>query len=89
MTEEDDIIAAHRHSSCHRMEVLGSNRCGCFYCLAIFDAQEVTLWVDERDGVGQTALCPRCGIDSVIGEASRFPLTPEFLTRMHEYWFEQ
>ena len=36
---------------------------------------------------GQSALCPRCGIDSVIGADSGYPITVEFLTRMKEHWF--
>jgi hypothetical protein len=34
-----------------------------------------------------TARCPRCGIDSVIGSASGYPITREFLQTMKSYWF--
>lgn len=46
-------------------------------------------WIDVLDDsdIGQTAMCPYCGIDSVIGSASGFPITPEFLMRMRAYWF--
>ena len=33
------------------------------------------------------ALCPSCGIDSVIGDASGFPITEEFLVAMEARWF--
>jgi hypothetical protein len=49
-------IAAHKHSSRHRTEVLASERCGCFYCLAIFDPSDIPDWVDEshhKDGGGK------------------------------------
>jgi len=82
-----DHIRAHRHSSRHREEVLASGRCGCFYCRAIFEPSEIKGWVDEREGVGQTALCPRCGIDSVIGSESGYSITEEFLARMQAHWF--
>ncbi|KAB0489149.1 cytoplasmic protein, partial [Pseudomonas vancouverensis] len=36
---------------------------------------------------GNTALCPKCGIDSVIGSASNAPVNPEFLLKMYEHWF--
>jgi hypothetical protein len=62
--------------------------CGCFFCLATFPPGEIKDWVDENeDGVGQTALCPYCGIDSVIGSASGFPITREFLEEMHRFYF--
>jgi hypothetical protein len=40
--------------------------------------------LDEGDG---TALSPECGIDSVIGSASGYPVTLDFLRRMQEHWF--
>ena len=77
-----DIIGAHRLSIRHRGEVLASERCGCFYCGAIFPPADIKDWTDEWEGVGPTALCPKCGIDSVIGSESGYPVTPEFLTAM-------
>ena len=90
------IIAAHKHSSQHRAEILSSRRCGCFYCLAIFLPTEVQDWVDWPEGTpegqeldaGTTALCPHCGIDAVIGSSSGFPVTFEFLAEMRNHWFE-
>ncbi|MCW1926235.1 cytoplasmic protein [Luteolibacter arcticus] len=81
------FIAAHRHSSNHREELLRSATCGCFHCLRIFTPSTIEEWVDEIDGVGITALCPACGIDSVVGEASRYPITTEFLKTMSRHWF--
>ena len=81
---DDQVKLAHRHSSLHSREVARSALCGCFYCLAVFQPSEIAAWCDE----GDTALCPRCGIDSVIGDASGFPVTsPELLARMKQYWF--
>jgi acetone carboxylase gamma subunit len=37
--------------------------------------------------MGTTALCPYCGIDSVIGDKSGFPITKEFLEKMYQHWF--
>lgn len=82
-----DHIRAHRHSIRHRDEVLASDVCGCFYCLAIFEPTQIDRWIDQADGVGQTALCPECGIDSVVGSASGYPVTKAFLQAMHEHWF--
>lgn len=82
-----DIIRAHRHSIRHRNEVLASSLCGCFYCGAIFPPSEISDWTDAWEGAGQTALCPRCGIDSVIGSESGYPVTSEFLAAMQAHWF--
>lgn len=66
---------------------MASERCGCFYCGVIFEPSEIKDWVDEWEGLGQTALCPHCGIDSVMGSESGYPITEEFLTLMHAHWF--
>ncbi len=78
-----DIQEAHVHSSKHRFEILTSTLCGCFYCEKTFQADEIVDWTDDD----QTAQCPKCGIDSVIGSASGFPINAEFLHQMREYWF--
>lgn len=87
---------AHKRSILHRSEVERSDLCGCFYCLATFTPGEITDWTDwpdgtpegEEDRYGRTALCPRCGIDSVIGSAAGYPLLPEFLGAMNVRWFQ-
>ncbi len=84
-----DVQEAHKHSSNHRAEVLASTICGCFYCGQTFAPAEIEDWIDETDDQpeGTTALCPKCGIDSVIGDRSGFPLTPAFLQQLNRYWF--
>jgi len=86
---DNDHIDAHRFSINHKPELIKDNLCGCFYCLTIFHPHEIKEWWnnDTADKRG-TAVCPYCGIDSVIGESSGYPITVEFLTRMQEYWFE-
>ncbi|OWV25918.1 hypothetical protein B7988_07625 [Fibrobacter sp. UWB1] len=36
----------------------------------------------------QTALCPYCAVDSVIPDASGWPLDADFLKKMKLWWFE-
>lgn len=87
--KDPDIITAHKHSIRHRSEVMNSTVCGCFYCLTTFLPSEITTWTDkDESGIGQTALCPECKIDSVIGDESGFQLSLEFLKKMSDYWFQ-
>ena len=78
-----DVISAHSFCKNHRAQIEASDRCGCFYCLSVFSPADITEWVD----LDTTALCPRCGIDSVIGSASGAPVDSAFLSRMNEHWF--
>lgn len=86
-----DVVGAHRHSSNHRAELKESFQCGCFYCLHIFEPMAIVEWVDVPDGkdldAGNTAIYPYCGVDSVIGSASGFPITAPLLLAMQARWF--
>jgi hypothetical protein len=81
------VQEAHKHASHHRAEVLSSGVCGCFYCGSTFPPQDIAEWTDEVGGEGQTALCPRCGIDSVLGDRAGVDLSPGFLHNMKSFWF--
>jgi hypothetical protein len=81
----------HSESGWHEDAIGQSKKCGCFYCMAIFDPSEIEEWVEESSdgprGTGKTALCPYCGIDAVLPESSLYSLTPELLKAMHEKYF--
>ena len=79
-----DVIDAHAFSINNEEALMKESKCGCFYCLEIFSPKEISEWVEDASG---TAVCPFCGIDSVIGESSGYPITKEFLEAMKKYWF--
>jgi hypothetical protein len=79
----DAYKPAHEHARLHREEVLGSEQCGCFFCGATFKPGAISEWVEN----GQTALCPNCGIDAVIGDKSNYQPSKGFLLSMFKYWF--
>lgn len=87
---EKILEEAHQHSLKNREEIVKSELCGCFYCEATFAPSEIEDWVDEgKNSIGQTALCPKCGIDSVVGSKSGLCISEkEFLKEMHKYWFD-
>ena len=79
---------AHTHSIFHKKEILESDICGCFYCKKTFLPTAIKEWCDENNPKGPTALCPKCGIDSVIGSKSGYPVNNiEFLEEMNKRWF--
>lgn len=61
--------------------------CGCFYCKRIFKVSEINEWIDDESG--NTAVCPYCGIDSVIPESTdgEYELTQEILQEMNQRFF--
>lgn len=65
-----------------------SETCGCFYCEKIYDPDEIYDWIVEYNSpsTDRTAMCPYCGIDSVIPDI-KVHLSKELLRAMHERWF--
>ena len=77
------LVAAHKHASQHRVELEASSRCACFFCFKTFHPSTIKSWIDAK----QTALCPGCGVDSVIGSASEMRIDDTFLRNMHRHFF--
>ena len=80
-----DHVAARRSSSSNRGELESSSVCGCFHCGVIFHPSLIEEWME--DAWDETAVCPFCGVDSVIGDRSGWPIKPAFLERMRRFWF--
>lgn len=69
----------------NKTELLQYKNCGCFYCLNLLKVEEITEWVNESDNT-ETAVCPKCGIDSILSE--KYPIFEKiFMEEMQNYWF--
>ena len=84
-----NYIQAHEFCHNHMKRLQRDRVCGCFFCLEIFHSSEITEWIIEDNACDRfgTAICPDCGIDSVIGESSGYPITKNFLKMMQQHWF--
>lgn len=84
--DNDFLKLAHKNSSCHKEEILKGDLSGCFHCGETFLPTEINEWIKENNNRGETAICPKCGIDSVL--SSKLPIKDEkFLSEMHKFWF--
>lgn len=79
--ENHPLRIAHRQSTRNREALQASPMCHCFYCLASFPPSEIKRWIDKE----LTALCPKCGIDSVLPDSA--VSSAEFLREMERHWF--
>lgn len=77
----------------HKEDLKNSVFAGCYYCCIIFSADSVEEWVSSYSKRGEhhlavkdCAICPNCGIDSVLPD-SKVSLTTEMLKEMCQYWF--
>jgi hypothetical protein len=82
LDREREASRLHRHTRANRMELEASEVCGCIACERIYFPSEIVGWLDE-----ETAVCPHCGVDAVVGSASGIPIMPGVLRRAHERWF--
>lgn len=67
--------------------VKASEMCGCYFCKSIFPSTEVgdNDWI--TDSHGRTVLCPECGIDAVLGDASGIPIQEDVLEELYDVKF--
>jgi len=86
-----DYTTIHKESGWHEDTIKKSNICGCFNCFHIFSPNEINEWVNEDPkcprGAGKTAICPNCGIDSVLPESKNYELNIGLLKKMHYKYF--
>lgn len=100
----NELLAAHRHTSKNRGELEASSTCGCCSCVEIFSPLEIVAWTgldmaafdnpdadlnDPEAMNNETALCPKCGSEALIGDKSGYPITQDFLNRMNLAWFQK
>lgn len=82
MTKEK-IQEAIKYATSNKQSIQKSEKAACYYCLKTYNSSEVLEFI-EPEG---TALCPKCGIDSVLPSNSPYELLPEVLKELHKYWF--
>ncbi|MEK6832559.1 MAG: cytoplasmic protein [Nanoarchaeota archaeon] len=80
-----EINFIHDCSSNNKESINKSKMCGCFYCLSWFKPELIMEWTDK----GETAICPFCKVDSVLGERDEYMLNDLLLENMKEYWFDR
>jgi len=85
MDNKSDYIVAHDFCTGNKNQLTKDKECGCFYCLRIFSPSKITFWFKDKSG--ETAFCPYCGIDAIIGKSSGYPITIQFLQIMKDHWF--
>lgn len=84
--KKNNYQAIHKYCTNNHKSLSKAKKCGCFYCCTIFNPAEIVEWVEQDD----SAVCPHCGIDSVIpeSETGEYELTEELLKEMYKVWFE-
>ena len=75
------LLRYKKHAEDNEIEIVQSKKCGCYFCRQVYDARNVQEWIDDERGV--TALCPECGMDAVIGDASGIEISKPLMKEMN------
>lgn len=87
METEQRMKDAAKHSRSNRSEIEASGLCACYCCESTVPAKDVCEWTPSKGSLEECAVCPTCGCDSLIGDASGIELDPAFLSAMSEHFF--
>lgn len=68
----------------NRQAINQSKNAGCFHCLKLFPIEEIKLYTDND----QTAICPYCNTDCVIGDYCGWQITNESLKIANKFWYQ-
>lgn len=75
----------HKHTFENRREIEQSSMCGCASCQSIFPASEIESYIKDKNG--DTALCPYCSTDAVIGDACGLTIDERILRKLGKNWW--
>lgn len=78
-----NIDEASKFSICNMPALKNATLAGCYRCISIFPPSDITETTDD----GQTAMCPKCGVDSVLPDTPDFAINIDSLTRLNKRWF--
>ncbi len=81
--EKSQMERLHAYRSHNKDLIAKSEKCYCFYCKSVIKSSEIERYLDKEP----TALCPKCGIDSIIPDAINEAVDESIISKMHEYWF--
>ncbi len=82
---EPRLLEIQRHAVNNDLEILKSETASCFFCRQTYSARKVNDWITDERGV--TAICPECGMDAVVGDASGFALTHDDLKALNAAFY--
>lgn len=81
----DPYLPYREHATNNEIEIVQSKECGCYFCRHHYDARKVNDWISDERGV--SALCPECGMDAVVGDASGLDISKEKLKTLNLYFY--
>lgn len=70
------------HTKNNEIEILNSTQAYCLFCRDHFSAREIYDWAMDDEG-NNNAICPKCGMDAIVGDASGFSFNHDELREVN------
>ena len=85
MNKNPEFEKIFAHTVGNDLEILHSEKCSCIFCRHTINARDVQDWISDDRGV--TAICPECGMDALVGDASGYHFDHETLKDLNLAFF--
>lgn len=82
---EDFIKKAPMYAFKNKEAVAISQICGCYNCLNVISVKDIEFWTDDDE----TALCPKCTLDTLIAGSLGIQLDRETLQKIRDHWIKR
>jgi len=79
----EDMRKAHKFANDNLWYLHEEQECVCIYCLSRFNSKDI-----EDYYMDDTACCPVCWVDGVIGEKSGYSFDDDEARMMHDFFFK-
>ena len=77
-----------KHAFGNQPDLLCIDKCGCFYCKALFSPEEINTYIQVNDNLFLTAICPYCNNSTVIPQHEDYVLNKQLLNNMQQHYFK-
>lgn len=81
--KESQLNILQAYSSHNKKYIDTADSCYCFHCKSSFKATDIVSYTDN----GQTALCPKCHVDTIIPDSINHEVNESIIEEMNKYWF--
>lgn len=81
--EKIKVKRLHAYSSNNKDLIEKSEYCYCFFCKKKIESNQIVRYLENED----TALCPYCGVDSIIPDCVDVVIDDKTIDNMYNYWF--
>ncbi|HBN00689.1 MAG TPA: hypothetical protein DD384_05680 [Firmicutes bacterium] len=76
----------YKHTKDNELDILQSKKCACLSCMQTYNARKINEWTTDKNH-HMNAVCPLCGVDAVVGDASGYVLNLTDIRELHEAYY--